>query len=283
MANPTVENYWSEAACARAFWGQHELPPYRRLLADTMGWILPQSGEHWLDLGCGGGKLSHALWEKSGGKLGQIVGLDCAAENALAFQALRARACALGDEQRIRFLHSDFSAGLASLEKDRFHGVVSGLAIHYAESYSESEQCWTTAAYDHLLREVHRVLQPGGWFVFSVCIPEPAWGKVAFQSILGFFRARNPLSYIGNSLRMWKYGTWLKREARRGRFHYLPVNTVVRKLTDAGFHAIEHRLSFAGQAVVLRCRKNSGDINAEQTTAAAGASTVREELVPKSA
>jgi hypothetical protein len=54
---------------------------------------------------------------------------------------------------------------------------------------------------------------------------------------------------------MWRYGAWLKREARRGRFHYLPAAAVADKLQAAGFTGIEHRLSYAGQAYVFRCRK----------------------------
>ena len=28
-------NYWPDSACAKAFWSQHELPPYQELLAHT--------------------------------------------------------------------------------------------------------------------------------------------------------------------------------------------------------------------------------------------------------
>jgi hypothetical protein len=56
-------------------------------------------------------------------------------------------------------------------------------------------------------------------------------------------------------LRMVRYGAWLKREARTGRFHYLPAATLTDKLSAAGFRHVEHRVSFAGQAFVFRCRK----------------------------
>src|SRR5713226_7714666 len=63
----TTVNHWTDSACARAFWGQQELPPYRQLLTDTSAWLNPRSGERWLDLGCGCGKLTEALWRKSRG------------------------------------------------------------------------------------------------------------------------------------------------------------------------------------------------------------------------
>jgi hypothetical protein len=56
---------------------------------------------------------------------------------------------------------------------------------------------------------------------------------------------------------MWRYGAWLSREARQGRFHYLPLDAILAKLTAGGFMAIEHRRSYAGQAYLVRCRKGT--------------------------
>ena len=53
---------------------------------------------------------------------------------------------------------------------------------------------------------------------------------------------------------MMRYGAWLKREARTGRFHYLPADEVRQKLVTAGFERVEHRLSYAGQAFVFRAQ-----------------------------
>jgi ubiquinone/menaquinone biosynthesis C-methylase UbiE len=248
-------NYWPDSACARAFWGQQELPPYRRLLADTAAWLEPRPGQRWLDLGCGSGQLTQALWEKSRGKLAEVVGLDCAAVNERAFERLRERARPAPAARQIRFLEADFSSGLAGFSSHYFDGVVSGLAIQYAESFSHAQGCWTTAAYDRLLEEVYRVLCRGGWFVYSVNVPEPAWGKVALRSLTGIFRARRLSRYLKNAWRMWRYGSWLSREARQGRFHYLPLEAILAKLRGVGFIAIEHRRSYAGQAYLLRCRK----------------------------
>src|SRR5262249_43487675 len=150
-----------------------------------------------------------------------------AAANARAIAKLRAKVRPPDTEGHIRFVHADFSAGLACWEDCRFDGVISGLAIQYAESYSREDGRWTTEAYEALLGEVHRVLRPGGRFVFSVNVPEPSWGTVGLQALPWFFQARKPLRLLKNILRMGRYGAWLKREARRGRFHYLPVESIV--------------------------------------------------------
>jgi ubiquinone/menaquinone biosynthesis C-methylase UbiE len=248
-------NHWPDSACARAFWGQQHIAPYRRLLADTAAWLDPQPGEHWLDLGCGCGQLTRALWSKSSGRVASITGLDCAVVNAQAYEQLRRSVEPMPASDQIRFATCDFSAGLPLYRAGQFDGVVSGLAIQYAECYSQEQGCWTTEAYDHLLTEIGRVLRAGGRFIFSVNVPEPAWGRVALGSLSDIFHMRQPGRFLKNSWRMLRYGAWLSREARRGRFHYLPLPVLIHKLHEAGFDSIEHRLSYAGQAYVLRCLK----------------------------
>src|SRR5262245_23764006 len=81
-------NHWPDARCAKSFWGQHDLPPYRQLLADTVGRAAPAAGERWLDLGCGGGALTRELWARSAGHVAEVVGLDCAGANAEAYARL---------------------------------------------------------------------------------------------------------------------------------------------------------------------------------------------------
>src|SRR5262245_42784964 len=199
-------NHWPERDCARACWGQHELPPYKELLADTSGWLDPGPLEKWLDLGCGAGHLSRVLWQLGEGRVAEIVGVDCAAVNARAYEKLRGQLRLTPRDRRLRFVVADFSNGLSSWEDNHFDGVVSGLAIQYAESFDARTGEWTTAGYDRLLAEVRRVLRPGGRFVFSVNVPEPSWGRVAWRSLLGVFRSRRPLRYLKNAVRMWRYG-----------------------------------------------------------------------------
>jgi SAM-dependent methyltransferase len=257
QATAASVNYWPDARCAKAFWSQRDVPAYQELLADTDDWLDPGPDEDWLDLGCGCGQLARALWEKSSGKLHEVVALDCAAANVDAIGRLRATLQPPARPDQVRFLHADFSQGLSLCPSASYHGVVSGLAIQYAESHSAERSAWTTEAYDHLLAEVHRVLRPGGLFVFSVNVPEPNWLRIAVHGLPGVLQSRKPLRFLKNSLRMLRYGAWLKREARNGRFHYLAAPVVAAKLGAAGFRNIEHRLSFAGQAFIFRCHRTA--------------------------
>lgn len=249
-------NHWPDSKCAKAFWGQHELPPYRRLLSETVACVAPAAGETLLDLGCGGGALTQAIWEASAGQVASVVGLDIAPANANVYQQLRESLQPTPGE-RIRFLAHDFSQGLGPLSDTAYDGVVSGLSISYAQSFDEETGKWTSIAYDQLLNEVFRVLKPGGRFVFSVNVPHPSWAKIAWKSLAEARRVRKPLRYLKKSWRMLRYGSWLKAEARTGRFHYLPAEIVTEKLDRAGFSAIEHRRCYAGQAFLFRCHKSN--------------------------
>ncbi len=251
----TSTNYWPDTRCAKAFWSQHELPPYQELLRDTAEWLGPTIGQRWLDLGCGAGQLARVLWEKSQGKVEAIVGVDAAEVNELAFAELRAQLQPMPTPACLRFVARDFARGFSDWPSEQFDGVVSGLSLQYAESYSNKSARWTDAAYERVLAEIHRLLKWGGAFVFSVNVPEPSWSTVALHSVAGALTKKRPLRFLKNAWRMWSYGNWLTRESRRGRFHYLPLETIVAKLQDAEFADIEHRLSYAGQAYLIRCRK----------------------------
>lgn len=254
MTQAKHSNLWPSARCAKAFWGQQDLPPYQRLLADTLEWADPGPRERWLDLGSGGGAITRAIWERTSGAIDSVIALDCAAVNEESYRRLR-ESLQPAPADHIRFIHHDFSGGLGLFPSAAFDHAVSGLSISYAEDFDETAGKWTTKAYDRVLTEVWRVIRPGGRFVFSVNVPEPSWAKVAWRSLPSMFAQKHLARAVKRSFRMLWYGRWLKQEARVGRFHYLPADEVMQKLAEAGFTSISHRLSYCDQAYVFRAVK----------------------------
>lgn len=247
----TDVNYWLDDRCAKAFWDQHKALPYQELLQDTARWLAPSAGERWLDLGCGAGQLTAVLWQRSEAKIGEIVALDCAAVNALAIDKLSGRLKPPPGPGQIRFVEGNFSDGLSQFQDGTFDGVVSGLAISYAEARDPATGAYTDAGYNHLLDELHRILKPAGKLVFSVNVPRPRFQRIFWKSLGVAFRLSKPGKVLSNAIRMLRYGRWLRREAKRGRFHFFPLPEIVARLQAAGFGDLKYRLSYAEQAYLI--------------------------------
>jgi ubiquinone/menaquinone biosynthesis C-methylase UbiE len=252
-------NHWLDEDCARAYWDQRWALPYQELARDTALWVNPRAGERWLDLGCGCGQLTALLWQQSGGRLAQVVAQDCNAVNAEPLAKLCKRLRPAPAPGQVVFALGNFSDGLPQYEDASFDGIVSGLAISYAESRDPVTGNYTDAAYNRLLAEMYRVLRPGGRLVFSVNVPNPRYWLIFWKSLRGAFRLSKPGRVLLNALKMERHGHWLRREARKGRFHFLPQDEVTRRLENVGFREVRSRLSFAGQAYLMAAHKHAAE------------------------
>jgi len=112
----------------------------------------PVRGKRILDAGCGSGWYAERLLELGA----QVTGID-ASPLMLAHARERLAARATGGPPP-RLLHADLAAPLP-FDDGSFDGVVSPLVLHYLRD-------WTPT-----LRELRRVLAPGGWLVFSTHHP----------------------------------------------------------------------------------------------------------------
>ena len=164
-------NHWFEGRCAQAFWDQKQALPYQDLLRDTGAWLDPRPGEHWLDLGCGGGQLAAQLWRLSGGRVGRILALDCAAVNEGAIARWRSRLSPSPAPDQFLFRAADFSVGLPELQANSCDGVVSGLAVSYAESRDPQDQAATPTPHTTVSCQKSRgsSSRAGDWCSRSMC------------------------------------------------------------------------------------------------------------------
>jgi ubiquinone/menaquinone biosynthesis C-methylase UbiE len=259
VTNPDV-NHWLDDRCAEAFWDQCQAVPYKELLRDTAALLDPKPGETWLDLGCGSGLLTREVWRASEGRVGRVVAVDCAAANAGAIDRLRARLEPAPRPGQVEFRCANFSNGLDGFETASADGIVSGLAISYAEHRDPATGRYTDRAYNRLLAEMARVLRPGGRLVVSVNVPQPDFWRIVWRSLRRSWRLSKPGRILRNTWRMQRYGRWLKREAGRGRFHFLPLPELLARLRAAGFGDCRYQLSYADQAYLVRAEKPAADV-----------------------
>ena len=106
------------------------------LAGGVMEWLDPQPGERILDLGCGDGHLTVRI-AASGA---QVTGIDASAKMVAAARALGADAIE-GNAEALPFVDQAFKA------------VFSNAVLHWVRDQ------------DAMMREVRRVLRPGGRFV----------------------------------------------------------------------------------------------------------------------
>jgi trans-aconitate methyltransferase len=106
------------------------------LAGGVLEWLAAHAGERILDLGCGDGQLTQRI-AASGAN---VQGVDASSEMA--------------DAARARGVAADVaSAELLPYADDSFDAVFSNAALHWVRDQ------------DAMMREVHRVLRPGGRFV----------------------------------------------------------------------------------------------------------------------
>ena len=91
--------------------------------------------------------------------------------------------------------------------------------------------------------------------MFSVNVPDPNFWNVFWKSLPAGFRLSKPFKVLANGLKMMRYGAWLRRKARRGRFHFLSLTEINNRLHQIGFKDLRFRLSYAGQAYVVGALK----------------------------
>lgn len=131
-----------------------------------LDWCDPVEGRDVLDLGCGEGYVARRLEQRGAGS---VLGIDVSAE-----MIHKARQAEVEGFSRIRYEVGD-AARLEGLADGSFDLVVAVFLFNYVDRT-------TTAS---IMRQVARVLRPGGRFVFSV--PHPS---------LPFLRGEEPPFYF---------------------------------------------------------------------------------------
>lgn len=222
---------WFDEHSGTAFYNAHyDRPAVLELVGDV-------SGQRVLDAGCGPGRYSAALRERGA----EVVGVDGSAE-------LLARARArVGDDVEL-FLH-DLNEPLSMFSDASFDGVVSALVYHHLDERGR------------FLRELRRVLHPGGWLVVSTSHPVADW----ISDGGSYFSVERTSVFFDRHDGRWEVPYWR-----------MPLTVVLEEVLGAGFRLdrlvepvpppearevderLYRRLTREPAFVVLRCSRDDG-------------------------
>jgi ubiquinone/menaquinone biosynthesis C-methylase UbiE len=145
-----VQRYgWDKASSYYELFWQNQLKPAQDLLIEMADL---QSGDHVLDVACGTGLVSFQILEKPGYK-GRLLGTDISDKMV----ELATSTAASKNEGRAQFQQMD--AEELSLENNSFDLAICALGLMYMPDPRKA------------LKEMHRVLKPGGRVVAAV------WGR----------------------------------------------------------------------------------------------------------
>ena len=162
------------------------------LAGGVLEWLAPQAGERILDLGCGDGQLTQRI-AASGA---HVIGADASAEMVSAARARGIDAV-------------EAPAELLPYADAQFDAVFSNAALHWVRDQ------------DAMMKQVHRVLKPGGRFVAEMGgHGNVAAIMVAFMAILdrhGYRERENGVNYYPTvrayTLRLEKHGFHVRQIA----------------------------------------------------------------------
>jgi len=235
---------------AKIYWHMEDSGFYEQL-AETIRWFLePNEGEVWLDAGCGPARMSQLVWEKSGGRAEKIVGVDIILEPA---QKTLAK---LNNSIPLELKWANLSEKLP-FPDDFFDGVVANLSLTYVTDFSGKTG---KAAFEEVMREMFRVLKPGGHIVWSTIKRKPFFwrnylaGLPDMLSIRKQFQHRTFGLYIG--MRILRYGLGVALKGRKGIYTLLEPKEYEEILVKVGFTNFKWKKAFAGQAWVNRAEKH---------------------------
>lgn len=246
---------WTNSLVSFAYRYQKEARPYKDMMV-VFGNALPRKkGMKVLDIGCGSGRILKLIKDDAALEPSSIMASDVSGP---ALEEAKKEALRRGWTCPVEFIQSDISSPqwCASLKKGDYDLVTAGLSLQYAEARDLVSGRWTTKAYERVLSDIHGLLKPGGQLVFSANTPNPDFSIIARESKKEIFRVwwKAPFM-LGVAAIMVAHGRKLVREANRGRFNYLPVETVAEFLKKAGFRDIKFTLTYAGLAWVISCQK----------------------------
>ena len=224
--------------------------PYKELLSQIEKLLGKHLSGRWLDAGCGSGGILELLWRLSGGKIKEIIALDLT-ETMLAHARKKVGHFSFQPSAgQISFLKHDLSNKLP-FDSDYFDGIIANLVLPYVVMHQGRQG---RAALSAVLAEIHRVLKPGGVFIWSSPVKGVKFWKVFIASWRQILNPGKPMNlYYGPAI--LKHALRIQKKGREHLYNFLTESELLQAVSATGFCEPEIYLSFAKQAYVIKVYK----------------------------
>jgi ubiquinone/menaquinone biosynthesis C-methylase UbiE len=239
--------FWEEYA--KIYHHMEDTGFYEELARTIFEFIEPKEGGVWLDAGCGPAKMSKLILEKSRGKIKKIIAVDIVLEPA------RKTLKELSDAVPIELQYVNLGEKLP-FPDNFFDGIVANLCLTYVIDFEGKRG---KEAFIEVMKEMFRILKPGGCIVWSTPKRNPIF---LMNFLAGLPDMLSPIKQIKHrtfglwmGIRILRYGLGIASKGKKGIYTFLEPTEYEEILTKIGFRNFEWRRTFAGQVWVNKAFK----------------------------
>jgi 1-acyl-sn-glycerol-3-phosphate acyltransferase len=235
--------FWSNYAKFYHYLERADL--YKNLLKDFSDNLPEIINGNWLDLGSGSGAITQLLIKKTKDQFNtKITATDIEPKMLDYLSGCFKKNGNINIKQLDLALSFDFP-------DNHFDGVTANLVLPYL-IHHEGEI--GIKGFVKLLKEVYRVLKPGGQFIWSTPKKKVNFFKVFIASWKNILDFKN-LNHIYYGPAIFKQALQIQNKGKKGIYHFLDIKDLEKILAEIGFKDIKFTRSMAGQVDIINCRK----------------------------
>lgn len=218
--------------------------PYKKMLADIAAIVSKRDFARWLDAGCGPGTMINLIINNQH-NYDKIVGIDF--DGVMLDQATQR----LKNNSKVFIQSSDLSKRL-NFKDGEFDAILANLVLSYVIIFDN--RYTGSSALNEVLKEMYRLLSPGGLFVWTTPNEKVNFSKVFLASWKQVFNPFTP-KYIYYGPRVLSYAKKIQAKGEIGLYHFLKKEQIENIMRDIGFVNIEVKNTFAGQSYLISANK----------------------------
>ena len=239
--------FWEDYA--KIYFHMEDTGFYADLIETIRALLEPKEGEIWLDAGCGPASMSQLVWEKSDKKLRQIFGVDIVLKPA---QETLTR---LENSIPLKLRYANLGEELP-FSNHFFNGIVANICLTYVIDFRGKTG---KDAFCEVMKEMFRVLRPGGHIVWSTPKSNPLFWRNFLAGLPDMLSPRKQIQHrvfgLWVGFQILKYGLGIASKGRKGAYTFLTPAEYESILGDIGFTNFQWKKTLAGQVWVNRAEK----------------------------